>query len=114
MTRLHATCSRYDDIQPAAIVQRLEPKVEAFRQSLLQGYSVETGGAVEESAKAQASIEKLMLVILFVIATILMIQLQSFHPLFLVFLVAPLALIGVVSAMLLSNPLWGSWPSWVC
>ena len=36
-------------------------------------------------------------------ATILMIQLQSFSRLFLVFAVAPLALIGVVAALLLSN-----------
>ncbi|MGN7973089.1 efflux RND transporter permease subunit [Serratia sp. 22264] len=91
------------DIQPATIVQRLEPKVEAFRQGLPQGYSVETGGAVEESAKAQAPIVKVVPVMLFVIATILMIQLQSFHRLFLVFSVAPLALIGVVAALLLSN-----------
>lgn len=90
-------------IQPATIVKRLEPKVEAFRQSLPQGYSVETGGAVEESAKAQAPIEKVIPVMIFVIATILMIQLQSFHRLFLVFSVAPLALIGVVAALLLSN-----------
>ena len=40
---------------------------------------------------------------LFVMATILMIQLQSFHRLFLVFAVAPLAVIGVVMAMLPSG-----------
>ena len=40
---------------------------------------------------------------LFIMATILMIQLQSFHRLFLVFAVAPLALIGVVMALLPSG-----------
>ena len=40
---------------------------------------------------------------LFVMATILMIQLQSFQRLFLVFAVAPLALIGVVAALLPSG-----------
>ena len=40
---------------------------------------------------------------LFVMATILMIQLQSFQRLFLVFAVAPLALIGVVAALLPSR-----------
>ncbi|MCI4184206.1 efflux RND transporter permease subunit, partial [Dickeya dianthicola] len=91
------------DIQPATIVQALEPNVEVLRQSLPQGYTIETGGAVEESAKAQAPIVKVVPVMLFVIATILMIQLQSFHRLFLVFSVAPLALIGVVAALLLSH-----------
>lgn len=92
-----------DDIQPATIVQRLEPVVTAFRHSLPQGYSVETGGAVEGSEKAQAPIITVVPVMLFVIATLLMIQLQSFHRLFLVFSVAPLALIGVVAALLLSH-----------
>ena len=40
---------------------------------------------------------------LFIMATILMVQLQSFHRLFLVFAVAPLALIGVVIALLPSG-----------
>jgi multidrug efflux pump len=40
---------------------------------------------------------------LFIMSTILMIQLQSFHRFFLVFAVAPLALIGVVMALLPSG-----------
>lgn len=91
------------DIQPATVVQRLEPAVEAFRNSLPHGYSVEIGGAVEGSEKAQAPILTVVPVMLFVITTLLMIQLQSFHRLFLVFSVAPLALIGVAAALLLSN-----------
>ena len=61
------------------------------------------GGSVEESAKSQAPIVAVVPLMLFVMATILMIQLQSFHRLFLVFAVAPLALIGVVMAMLPSG-----------
>jgi multidrug efflux pump subunit AcrB len=59
------------------------------------------GGSVEESAKSQAPIVAVVPMMLFVMATILMIQLQSFHKLFLVFAVA--ALIGVVSALLPSG-----------
>jgi multidrug efflux pump subunit AcrB len=44
---------------------------------------------------------------LFAMATLLMIQLQSFHRLFLVFSIAPLALIGVVASLLLSNAALG-------
>ena len=54
-------------------------------------------------AKSQAEIAAVVPLMLFIMATILMIQLQSFHRLFLVFAVAPLALIGVVSAMLPSG-----------
>lgn len=92
-----------DQKQPATIVTALAEKVDAFKKTLPVGYSVEVGGAVEESAKAQGPIANVAPIMLFVMATLLMIQLQSFHRLFLVFSVAPLALIGVVAALLISN-----------
>ena len=92
-----------DDVQPATVVNELAPKVKAFSDSLPQEYKVEVGGAVEESAKAQGPINAVMPLMLFIMATILMIQLQSFSKLILVFAVAPLALIGVVIALLTSN-----------
>ncbi|MGV4797230.1 efflux RND transporter permease subunit [Rhizobium sp. F40D2] len=89
--------------QPATIVDQLKPKVEAFQKNLPVGYKVEVGGAVESSAEAQGPIAAVAPLMLFIMATILMIQLQSFSRLFLVFAVAPTALIGVVAALLLSN-----------
>ncbi|QKK20045.1 efflux RND transporter permease subunit [Rhizobium indicum] len=89
--------------QPATIVDQLKPKVEEFQKGLPVGYKVEVGGAVESSADAQGPIAAVAPLMLFVMATILMIQLQSFSRLFLVFAVAPTALIGVVAALLLSN-----------
>jgi multidrug efflux pump subunit AcrB len=92
-----------DDVQPKTIVDQLAPKVAAFQKDLPAGYSVAVGGSVEESAKSQAPIVAVVPLMLFVMATVLMIQLQSFHRLFLVFAVAPLAVIGVVMAMLPSG-----------
>ncbi|WP_087001719.1 efflux RND transporter permease subunit [Rhizobium sullae] len=89
--------------QPATVVEQLRPQVEAFQKGLPVGYSVEIGGSVESSADAQGPIAAVAPMMLFVMATILMIQLQSFSRLFLVFAVAPTALIGVVAALLLSN-----------
>ncbi|MBP2448180.1 efflux RND transporter permease subunit [Rhizobium leguminosarum] len=89
--------------QPATIVDQLKPKVEEFQKNLPVGYKVEIGGAVESSADAQGPIAAVAPMMLFVMATILMIQLQSFSRLFLVFAVAPTALIGVVAALLLSH-----------
>ncbi|MDK4734809.1 efflux RND transporter permease subunit [Rhizobium sp. CNPSo 3490] len=89
--------------QPATIVDQLKPKVEEFQKNLPVGYRVEIGGAVESSAEAQGPIAAVAPLMLFTMATILMIQLQSFSRLFLVFAVAPTALIGVVAALLLSN-----------
>ena len=91
------------DAQPATIVNELKPAVEAFTAKLPPGYSVEIGGSVEESAKSQGPIVAVVPLMLFVMATILMIQLQSFQRLFLVVAVAPLGLIGVVAALLPSG-----------
>ncbi|HSX73915.1 MAG TPA: efflux RND transporter permease subunit [Shinella sp.] len=87
-------------VQPATIVSQLEKDVSAFRAEMPSGYAVTVGGTVEESANSQAPIIAVVPLMLFAMATILMLQLQSFSRLFLVFAVAPLALIGVVIALL--------------
>jgi multidrug efflux pump subunit AcrB len=58
---------------------------------------------VEESQKSQASVIAVVPVMLFIMLTVLMVQLRSFQRLFLVLSVAPLGLIGVVAALLLSG-----------
>jgi multidrug efflux pump subunit AcrB len=92
-----------DDVQPKTVVNQLAPEVAKFAKELPAGYSVAVGGSVEESAKSEAPIKAVVPLMLFVIATILMIQLQSFQRLFLVCAVAPLALVGVVLALLPSG-----------
>ncbi|RVG66112.1 efflux RND transporter permease subunit [Sinorhizobium meliloti] len=92
-----------DTTQPATIVKALADEIAAFEKTLPVGYHVEVGGAVEESAKSQGPIATVAPAMLLIMATLLMIQLQSFHRLFLVFSVAPLALIGVVVALFMSN-----------
>lgn len=92
-----------DSVQPATAVDGLKKPVADFTEKLPIGYSVAVGGTVEESGKGQAPIVAIVPVMLFAMATILMLQLQSFHRLFLVFAVAPLALIGVVVALLPSG-----------
>lgn len=91
------------DLQPATVVQQLAPAVAKFRATLPPGYSIAVGGAVEESGKGEGPIADVVPVMLFIMATVLMLQLQSFQKLFLVVSVAPLGLIGVVLALLLSG-----------
>ena len=78
----------------------MDQDVAAVREAMPAGYDVTVGGTVEESANSQAPIVAVVPLMLFAMATILMLQLQSFSRLFLVFAVAPLALIGVVIALL--------------
>jgi multidrug efflux pump subunit AcrB len=91
-----------DTVQPKTIVDQLAPQVAEFAKRL-PDYSVAIGGAVEESTKSQNPIVAVVPLMLFLMATILMVQLQSFQRLFLVFAVAPLAVIGVVLALLPSG-----------
>jgi multidrug efflux pump subunit AcrB len=85
------------------VVDQLKAPIADFTAKLPAGYDVAVGGSVEESEKSQAPIISILPVMLFAMATILMVQLQSLHRLFLVFAVAPLALIGVVAALLPSG-----------
>ncbi|KAB5618141.1 efflux RND transporter permease subunit [Pseudomonas putida] len=87
------------EIQPTDLVAQLKPKIEEFAASLPAGYEVATGGTVEESGKAQGPIAQVIPLMLFLMATFLMIQLHSVQKLFLVVSVAPLGLIGVVLAL---------------
>ncbi len=92
-----------DGTQPATIDQQLKPAIDAFSAKLPDGYTVEAGGSVESSAKSQAPIVAVVPLMLLTMTTILMFQLQSFQRLFMVFIVAPLGLIGVVAALLPSG-----------
>ncbi|MNE21873.1 Nickel and cobalt resistance protein CnrA [compost metagenome] len=88
-----------DEIQPTDLVRLLKPDIDRFAATLPVGYKVATGGTVEESGKAQGPIAKVVPLMLFLMATFLMIQLHSVQKLFLVASVAPLGLIGVVLAL---------------
>jgi multidrug efflux pump subunit AcrB len=89
--------------QAATVVQALEPKIAALNASLPSGYHIDVGGTVEESDKAQTSVAAVLSLMLVLTLTVLMVQLQGFNRLFLVLSVAPLGLIGVVAALLLSG-----------
>ena len=90
-------------VQAATVVQTMAPQIAAINAGLPNGYHVDVGGTVEESAKAQTSVAAVLPLMLILILTVLMIQLQKFSSLFLVLSVAPLGVIGVVAALLLAD-----------
>ena len=98
----------YDSsIQPATVVGEISPLLAPIRAKLEPGYRLDVAGAVEESAKGQASINAGVPLFLFVVVTALMIQLMSFQRVFLVLLTAPLGLIGVAPFLMLFNKPFG-------
>ena len=91
------------DKLPEGVVTSLSPAIENLRKTLPPSYGVVVGGTVEESQKSQASVLAVVPVMLLVMFTVLMVQLQSFPKLFMVLSVAPLGLIGVVAALMFSG-----------
>jgi multidrug efflux pump len=83
-----------DGVQAPDVTNQIWPKLAEIRDHLEPAYRIEAGGAFEESAKGNASIFVLFPVMVMVMLTLLMIQLQSFSRLFLVFLTAPLGIVG--------------------
>ena len=88
---------------PETVVSALAPAVKALARELPPAYRIAVGGTVEESQKSQASVIAVVPVMLLIMLTVLIFELQSFQRLFLVLSVAPLGLIGVVGALLLSG-----------
>jgi len=96
-----------DAVQPPDVTNALVTKLKPIVDALPAGYRIDTGGAVEESGKANASIFKLFPVMFVLMLGVLMVQLQSFSRLFLVFLTAPLGIIGASLALNLSERPFG-------
>ena len=94
-------------IQAATVNQQLASAMGKIRTSLPPGYRLEEGGAVEQSAKGQRSVLAVIPVMLVLMQFILMVQLQSVQKLAMVMLTAPLGLIGVTLALLLSHKPFG-------
>jgi len=92
-----------EGVLAATAVAHLSEKVSELKRQLPPGYKVVEGGSVEESAKGQNSVLAVFPLMIILMATVLMIQMQSFSRLFLVCSVAPLGVIGVVLALLITQ-----------
>jgi multidrug efflux pump len=95
------------NVQAPVVSQQIEDQFTAIKANLPIGISLETGGAVEKSTKAGASVAAGFPLFLIAVLTILMVQLQSFSRVFLVLLTAPLGLIGVTIALLIFDKPFG-------
>jgi multidrug efflux pump subunit AcrB len=92
-----------DGVLAATAVARLSEKVSELKRQLPVGYKIVEGGSVEESAKGQGSVLAVFPLMLILMVTVLMINMQNFSRLFLVCSVAPLGVIGVVLALLVTQ-----------
>lgn len=96
-----------DGVQGPAATSKIWPTLQPVVDSLPPGYRIEIGGASEETAKSDRALFAVFPLMFVVMLFFLMLQLQSFSRMTMVFLTAPLALIGVVPALLLFNAPFG-------
>lgn len=94
-------CDVVDGIQGPTVSSQIAPKLAELKASLPIGYAINLAGAAADSSKAQASIAANVPLVIFIIFTLLMLQLQSFSRSLLVFLTGPLGVAGVAMALLI-------------
>ena len=97
----------YSKEQPATLVQQIFPTLGAIQAELPDGYLLEVGGTVEDSARGQKSVNAGVPLFIVVVLTLLMLQLRSFSRTAMVFLTAPLGLIGVTLFLLVFRQPFG-------
>ena len=93
--------------QPPDVTKEIWSTMAGLRERLPDGYRIEIGGTVEQSAKANASIQTLQPVMLALMLIFIMLQMRSFIGTLTVLATAPLGLIGAVLALLLFNQPFG-------
>lgn len=96
-----------DNLQPpdvsAAIMKQLQPIVD----SLPPGYRIDMAGSIEESGKATRAMAPLFPIMIALTLLVIILQVRSMSAMVMVFLTAPLGLVGVVPALLLFNQPFG-------
>lgn len=97
----------YGNEQPATLVKQIMPTLEPIRAALPDGYLLEVGGTVEDSTRGQRSVNAGVPLFILVVLTLLMLQLKSMSRTAMVFLTAPLGLIGVTLFLLVFQQPFG-------
>jgi multidrug efflux pump len=94
-------------MQPPDVSMEVDRSLAELRAALPDGYRIEMGGAIEESAKGQGALADMVPVTVLLMLSVLMFQLQSFARVFMVLLTAPLGLIGFAAALLITHRPFG-------
>jgi len=93
--------------QSSDVTADIWEKLETIRQTLPVDYRIDIGGTVEDSIRADSSIEKLQPLMFGLMLIFIMLQMRSFSGTFIVVATAPLGLIGAVAALLVFNQPFG-------
>ncbi|TBR16462.1 MAG: efflux RND transporter permease subunit, partial [Rugosibacter sp.] len=95
------------EVEAPTVSSAINPQLDAIRAKLPPGFRIEMGGSIEESAKAEKSIAAGVPLMLVVVFTLLMVQLNSISRSFMVIAMAPLGMIGVAMGLIISRAPFG-------
>ena len=96
-----------EGMQGPTVTAQVWPQLTALKARMPLGYDVQIAGAVAEASKGQDSIAAGVPVMLFIMFTLLVLQLQSVQRAILVVLTAPMGIAGVAAALLVLNRPFG-------
>jgi multidrug efflux pump subunit AcrB len=94
-------------LQPPQVSAEVEAALKPIVAALPAGYHIETGGNIEDSAKANVALARIFPIMLVLTLLVLVIQVRSFSAMFMVLLTAPLGLVGVVPILLIFHQPFG-------
>jgi multidrug efflux pump subunit AcrB len=96
-----------DGVQPPDVTAEVLPQLAAIKAGLPDGYRIDTGGSVEESAKANKALVLLFPVMILATLALIMFQVRSFSAMIMAFVTGPLGLVGAVPTLIIFNQAFG-------
>jgi multidrug efflux pump subunit AcrB len=100
--------SDFDEaLQPPEVSMEIEKALAPLIAHLPSGYRIETGGNIEDSAKANSALLPVIPVMVLLTLLVLVLQTRSLSAMTMVFLTAPLGLVGAVPILLILHQPFG-------
>jgi len=96
---LSVRCDIIDGVQAPDVSKQIDRELAALRSELPPGYRIDLGGSIEESNKANSALFGMFPIMILVMLTLLMAQVQNFRKMILIFGIAPLGIIGAVASL---------------
>ncbi|HFK7188276.1 TPA: efflux RND transporter permease subunit [Serratia odorifera] len=96
-----------EGLQPPDVSSAISVQLQPLIDTLPEGYRIEQAGSIEESGKASKAMLPLFPIMIAMTLLIIILQVRSMSAMIMVFLTAPLGLIGVVPTLLLFNQPFG-------
>ena len=100
-------CDIQEGLQPPQVSNEILKEIQPLIEKLPDGYKIEVGGNIEDSEKANKALLPMFPIMIILTLFVIVVQVRSLSMMAMVFLTAPLGLIGAVPVLLLFNQPFG-------